>query len=142
MSSVVARFASVGVVNTLVDFVIFLVLVTVGMATVPANALSTTAGMAVSFLGNRRFVFGATDNKVREMVLFLAVCGTGIWVIQPLVIVGLSTALEWAGSPADVLVAAVAKAGGIVVAAVWNFVLYGRLVFRRTPEAVKGSTPL
>jgi putative flippase GtrA len=136
--SLLARFASVGVANTLVDFGLFLLLIAAGMSAVPANAVSTAAGMAVSFLGNRRFVFGATDNKFREMVLFLVVCGTGIWLIQPLVIVGLTTALAGSTSLPEVVVAAMAKTGGILIAAVWNFALYSRLVFRAADEATKG----
>jgi putative flippase GtrA len=140
-SSVVARFASVGVVNTLVDFGLFLGLVAVGTSAVPANTLSTAAGMAVSFLGNRRFVFGGTGNRFRELALFVLVCGTGIWLIQPLVIVSLTSALAalWAGP--EVVVAAIAKLGGILVAAVWNFALYGRLVFRTATETEKGLSP-
>ena len=137
-SSVFARFASVGVVNTVVDFGLFLLLVAVGVSAVPANALSTAAGMAVSLLGNRRFVFGATNTQFREIALFLSVCGTGIWLIQPGVIIGLSAALAGSGSLPGVLVAAIAKAGGIVVAAVWNFALYGTFVFRAADEAKKG----
>ncbi|MFF2621519.1 GtrA family protein [Oerskovia jenensis] len=128
--SVIARFASVGVVNTLVDFVIYVVLFAVGVPVVVANAISTTAGMAVSFVGNRRFVFGRTDDRRREILLFVVVCGLGIWVIQPVMILLVGEALSRTLDLPDVVVGATAKGVAILVAAVWNYFLYSRLVFR------------
>lgn len=139
--SLLSRFASVGVVNTLVDFGLFLLLVGLGLHAVPANLLSTAAGMAVSFAGNRRFVFGATGDRRRELVLFVLVCGAGVWLIQPAVILGLGTALSAGTGLSALVITPVSKAAAIVVAAVWNFVLYRQLVFRvaaphqRGPEA-------
>ena len=72
---------------------------------------------------------GCSWASLRDGVSGLIVCGTGIWLIQPLVIIGLTTALIGTGAP-TAAVAAVAKAAGILVAAIWNFALYRRLVFR------------
>lgn len=136
--SLLSRFASVGVVNTLVDFSLFVLLVGLGMHAVPANLLSTGAGMGVSFLGNRRFVFGATGNRTRELVLFVVVCGVGVWLIQPAVILGVSASLSAGTSLAELAIAPVAKGAAIVVAAVWNFLLYRRLVFRPVTPRQEG----
>lgn len=134
--SVLARFASVGVVNTLVDLILYVVLVGLGLGIVLANFLSTSAGMAVSFAGNRRFVFGGTGNRAREIALFVIVCGVGIWVIQPLVILWTGSALDGLTDLPSVVVSSVPKILAILVAAVWNYLLYSRLVFRseRNPE--------
>ena len=137
--ALLSRFASVGVVNTLVDFGLFLLLVALGMHAVPANLLSTAAGMGVSFAGNRRFVFGATGNRTRELVLFIVVCGAGVWLIQPAVILGVSAALSAGTTLSTLAIAPVAKGSAIVVAAVWNFLLYRRLVFR--PAAPRQEGP-
>ncbi|NTW40892.1 MAG: GtrA family protein [Cellulomonadaceae bacterium] len=139
--SVVARFASVGVVNTLVDLGLYVLLRTLGVPLLLANTVSTSAGMAVSFLGNRRFVFGATDNRRREITLFVIVCGLGIWVVQPAVIAGVTRLAELAGLDGGFLVDTAAKVVAILVAAVWNFVLYRRVVFRggRPPREVASS---
>lgn len=133
----VARFASVGVANTLVDLGLFVLLTLLGMAVVPANFLSTSAGMAVSFLGNRRFVFGATGHVVREVTLFTVVCAIGIWVIQPLLILGVSDLLERLGIDLGDLGLWFAKCVAILVAAVWNFFLYKHLVFRGSRSTAK-----
>lgn len=128
--SVIARFASVGVINTLVDFGIYVVLYAVGVPVIVANTISTSAGMAVSFVGNRRFVFGRTNNRRREILLFVVVCGLGIWVIQPVMILLVSGGLDNLLDLPEVVVGGAAKAVAIVVAAVWNYFLYSRLVFR------------
>lgn len=129
-SSVVARFASVGVVNTIVDFGLYVVLFALGLAPFLANFLSTSAGMAVSFAGNRRFVFGATDNRSREIALFVVVCGLGIWGVQPLMILATTSLLTGWGATSAAVLGPVPKVVAIIVAAVWNYVLYSRVVFR------------
>lgn len=136
--SLLSRFASVGVVNTLVDFGLFLFLVGLGLHAVPANLLSTAAGMGVSFTGNRRFVFRATGNRKRELVLFVVVCGTGVWLVQPAVILGVGAMLSAGTTLSSLAVAPMSKAAAIVVAAMWNFVLYRRLVFRPAGPGEKG----
>lgn len=128
--SVIARFASVGVVNTLVDLVLYVVLVVVGVNPILSNFLSTSAGMAVSFVGNRRFVFGGTQSRVREVTLFVVVCGLGIWVVQPAVILATSALLEATMTLPALVATSVPKILAILVAAVWNYLLYSRLVFR------------
>lgn len=136
--SLLSRFASVGVVNTVVDFGLYVTLVSLGLGAVPANFISTAAGMAVSFAGNRRFVFGTTSNRTREILLFIAVCGTGVWVIQPAVILGVGATISAATSLPALSVQPLSKAAAIVVAAAWNFVLYRRLVFRAATAREKG----
>ena len=134
--SVLARFATVGVVNTLVDLIIYVALTLFGTGPILANFISTSAGMTVSFAGNRRFVFGGTGNRLREIMLFVLVCGLGIWAIQPMVIIGTSELLEHAVSLPILLLNSIPKIVAILVAAVWNYFLYAHLVFRpRSPIA-------
>lgn len=127
----VGRFATVGVVNTLVDLGAFVVLTYLGLGVLAANTISTSLGMAVSFFGNRRFVFGRTNRPIREVVLFFAVAAFGVWVIQPLVIVAVLRILSSISFGAEPLALPIGKVVAIVVAAVWNFVLYKHLVFRK-----------
>jgi len=81
----VVRFAAVGVVNTAIDFCLFLVLEPWwGIAA--ANFASTSAGMTFSFLVNGRFTFRAERPTLRGAVLFVATTGITMWVLQPVVI--------------------------------------------------------
>jgi putative flippase GtrA len=125
------RFASVGVLNTAVDFGVYVALFTAGMSPVPANFISTSTGLAVSFLGNSRYVFRSAESSVRQVVLFVVTAGIGIWLIQPLVITAVTAVATSSGLEASALVGAVAKLAAIAVAAVWNYALYSRVVFRR-----------
>lgn len=136
--SVVARFASVGVVNTAVDFGLFVALFAVGLPAVAANFISTSAGMAVSFFGNRRFVFGPSDHRTREIALFVVVCGLGIWGIQPAVITLATQFLTHFNINSTLALATIPKLLAIGIAAVWNYLMYSRLVFRSGTLRQKG----
>jgi putative flippase GtrA len=115
VSTVGLRFGLVGILNSLVDLVAYAGLTLLGVATVPANLVSTTAGTVCSFLLNRGFTFRAADGPLRRQVpLFVLVNVVGLWVVHPLVIVAVEGALPW------------------------NFVLYSRLVFR---HRVADATP-
>lgn len=123
--SSIARFASWGVVNTIVDFVTYLVLRAVGLHPVPANFLSTTAGLIVSFLGNSRWVFQSSTRRRHQLPRFVIIAGLGIWGIQPLIIM----AFEQNDFFADFLGGAVGKVVAIMGGAVWNYLMYSRWVF-------------
>jgi putative flippase GtrA len=83
--SVPLRFAVVGIVNTLLDITLFMVLCG-EIGTVAANLVSTSAGMTCSFVANGLFTFGVARLTVHDAVLFVATTGVLMWVLQPLVI--------------------------------------------------------
>ncbi|GAA4533082.1 GtrA family protein [Amycolatopsis samaneae] len=132
------RFGLVGVANTLLDALGYALLVTLGVPMFVANFLSTSAGMALSFTLNRSFTFRAKDGDVRrQAILFFAVTAFGLWVVQALVILGVTKAF-----PGIHLL--VPKAAGIAVGLVWNYVLYHKVVFRkphREPAAPANEVP-
>jgi putative flippase GtrA len=127
-ASVGIRFGLVGIVNSLVDLVLYTALSLLGIGAVPANLVSTTAGTACSFLLNRGFTFRAGAGRLRvQLAYFVLVNIVGLWVLHPLVIAAVTAALP-AASP--LLGAAVPKAAAIAVGLGWNFLLYNRVVFR------------
>lgn len=79
------RFAAVGVVNTGVDTALFLLL-HARLGVVAANLVSTSAGMAFSFLANGAFTFAAGRPTWRRALLFLATTGSTMWLLQPVLI--------------------------------------------------------
>ncbi|TQM79163.1 putative flippase GtrA [Saccharothrix saharensis] len=122
------RFGAVGVVNTCVDLVGYVSLVLAGTPVLPANLISTSAGMAVSFALNRSFTFRARSGSLRAQIpLFFLCTASGLWVVQPLAITvtddlfGGSTTLTAVTGP---------KLVGLALGLVWNYVLYRRVVFR------------
>lgn len=139
--SILVRFASVGVLNTLVDFVVYVILYAWGVTPVLANFVSTSAGLVVSFLGNSRFVFGSSKTRAREVTLFVLVAGVGIWLIQPAVILGSTALLRAWGVENVALIGGASKLLAIAVAAVWNYLLYSKLVWRRRDADGTEGTP-
>jgi len=124
LSGTFVRFAAVCVVNTLIDLLLFWVLAApVGI--LAANLVSTSAGMAFSFLANGRHTFGATRVTAGQTLAFLATNALTMWLLQPVVIV---VAHSLAGTP---LLAA--KALSLGVSMVTNFLLYRYVVWPASP---------
>lgn len=113
------RFAAVGVVNTAIDVVLFLLLHQ-WLGIVVANFVSTSAGMTFSFLVNGRFTFRAERPTLRSALLFVSTTGVTMWVLQPIVIHVLQAVIE-----PMVLV----KLLAIAVSFVANFLAYRFIVW-------------
>ena len=129
------RFGLVGGVNTVTDFTILFVLVKVfGVAVFAANIVSTSAAILVSYLLNKKAVFGSNEKtSKRQILLFITVTLTGLWVIQSIVITAVSQLGHtlFALDSHDIEVLFVAKVCATVVTLVWNYVWYSRVVFKK-----------
>ena len=125
----VVRFLAVGLLNTAIDVVLFAALEG-QLGIVVANFVSTSAGMAFSFLVNGRHTFGSQRRTLRQGVLFVASNGATMWVLQPLLI---HAAYDVAAVP--LMVAKVLALGGSVVG---NFLLYRYVVW---PDRVADPPP-
>jgi putative flippase GtrA len=128
------RFALVGVVNTLIDLVLFTVLTAAGVGVLVANTISTTSGMGFSFFVNRAWSF-RSERPARETVVpFLLVTLFGLWVLHPLVILGTAALGRQLGHEGDEVLW-LGKVAAIAVGLVWNFAWYDRVVFRQRGAA-------
>ncbi len=143
----VGRFSLIGIFNTIIDFGLYNVFFNaVKLSVIFASLLSTTAAMTFSFVANRTFVFKSKDKKrLRQAIMFVLVSIVSAYVIQSGVIYFFK--YTWTG-PLNVgynIVHAVignafsknfiinngAKLAGVLVALVWNFLWYKRVVFKR-----------
>jgi putative flippase GtrA len=147
-----ARFAAVGAFNTLFDFAVFNALMFAGLSPIPANVVSVTVSIAISFAANRTLVFRHREgNALKQGVAFFAVTAFGMYVLQTAVIVVLLDVWSWPldgamglvgslglTSGGDELVRAnAAKAAATVVSLTWNFLSYRYVVFRKaTPSTI------
>lgn len=113
------RFAGVGVLNTGIDVGLFLLLHD-QLGIVLANLISTSAGMAFSFLVNGLFTFRAEKLTVRHAATFLATTGLTMWAVQPV-------AIHLLNGVFDQLL--VAKLGSIAICLVLNFLAYRLVVW-------------
>ncbi|MEU4769275.1 GtrA family protein [Actinosynnema sp. NPDC023794] len=123
------RFGVVGVVNTFVDLLGYLSLVLTGTPTFLANLISTSMGMALSFVLNRSFTFRTRSGDMRTQVpLFVLCTASGLWVVQPLAI---NVTVDLFGGSTTLSAVTGPKLVGLAIGLVWNYVLYSKVVFRR-----------
>ena len=134
-----AGFGGVGVINTLIDYAIFnLLLIGFGVRPFVANLISTSFALTFSYFANKRFVFkhgGVFD--VKSAALFIGFTLFGLWVIQG---AGLSLIIHWVQTnyPAtyaahEFLIANGAKLIASIASIAWNFTAYNTVVFKAKP---------
>lgn len=124
----VVRFGMVGVLNTLVDFGAFNLMVFVfGVPVLVAYPFSVSAGIVNSFLWNKHWTFSAGRSPTwrREAVVFLAVSASGLLINWA----GFTVLHLLVGSSAAIALN-VEKLAASLVSMVWNFVGYRFLAFR------------
>lgn len=128
------RFGVVGLANTALDFIILFILVALGLDKIPANFISTGIAFIFSFFVNKSFTFKDKGGNVKkQFALFLLVTIIGLWVIQPLVITGVSWTIAGTGWDEPVILF-VAKVVATLASLIWNYVFYSRLVFKKTEK--------
>lgn len=131
MKSQLARFGSIGALNTAVDFALFALLTNAfGMHYVAANIVSTGSALVLSFFLNGKVTFKSRLSG-RSAALFLTTTLIGLWVLQPVVITLSEPLLRPLLSSVQLqdfsLLAAKVIATGFSLT--WNFLLYKYLVF-------------
>ena len=128
------RFALVGVVNTLVDFALFVTFSLIfGLPATIANIFSTSGALALSYTLNKKAVFGDTDrNNRRQIILFVSITLVGLWIIQGAIIVWLTSFLEIIFPQLSMVIILL---GSKIIATgaslTWNYVWYSKVVFKK-----------
>lgn len=74
-AALISRFVASGIVNGAISFTLIFVLMLLGVSAFESNVLGYAAGLASSFLLNRRFVFVSNGRVNREAVRFLVAFG-------------------------------------------------------------------
>lgn len=150
-----ARFIVVGIFNTLFDFAVLNLLVfAFDVNKIIANTVSVTLAMIVSYMLNYHVVFRQKSaNHTKKIILFFAITGFGMWILQNLVIYifvhwfiqpgalvkNIFDFIGLDGLTKDFAILNTAKVLGTVVTLLWNFFMYKRFVFTDTPEATKNT---
>lgn len=128
------RFAVVGGANTALDFAVLFFLVFLGLDKIAANFISTSTAFVFSFFVNKSFTFKATTvvgkrKQLKQFGLFLGISIIALWVIQPLIIVAVTSLLGPFGIN-DAATLFIAKIIATIGSMIWNFILYKRFVFK------------
>ena len=128
------RFAIVGAANTALDFALLFLLVALGLDKIPANFISTGVAFIFSFFVNKSFTFKSTGGNVKkQFVLFIAITIVSLWIIQPLIITGITALLANTGWVSGVTLF-IAKIIATVASLIWNYIFYSRFVFKNEKE--------
>lgn len=122
------RFGLVGCANTCLDLGVFALLSYAGLAVLPAIIISTSCGLTLSFILNRRFTFRSSSSTKCSLVSFLVITLVGLWILQPVIMwvcflffpVAFSTKM-------------LAKIIATGCTMIWNYVWYKRVVFPAAP---------
>lgn len=122
------RFASVGILNTALDFGLLFLGVWLGLPKIGANYISTGIAFLFSFFMNRSFTFKSKGSAKKQIAPFLVVTMIGLWVLQPIVILAITS---WLSVVNETITLFAAKILASVVTLVWNFVMYKRFVFNK-----------
>ena len=128
------RFMLVGAVNTAVDFAVLLILsIVLGIPATLSNIVSTSCALAVSYVLNKKAVFGDADpNNRRQIILFVGVTLVGLWVIQGAIIIWLNSWFEALAPQLSLPFALmISKAIATIASLIWNYMWYSRVVFRK-----------
>lgn len=128
-----AKFALVGVLNTVIDFGILNLLITftgiqAGAGIIPLNICSFTIATINSYLWSKNWVFAGS--KSSKFLVFLVVSVSAI-IINTLIVFALTTFISPPGSMSPTVWANVAKIIATVVSLVWNFLGYKLVVFKK-----------
>lgn len=105
------RYAAVGVVTNGACYLLFLLLIGVGVGAVAANGMCYLAGVTMGYVGNRRWTFRSENRHAHDVIRFAAAHA-----------VGLSSSIATIALLLRVLPPPLAQIGAIVVAAVAIFV--------------------
>ncbi len=126
------RFAVVGGANTAIDFIVLFALTFAGVDKIVANYASTSVALIFSFFANKSFTFkNKSGNAKKQFVLFLIITLAGLWALQPIIIwISTTTLAPYISNEAVNLF--IAKLIATVASLVWNYLLYSRLVFKKT----------
>jgi putative flippase GtrA len=131
------RFAAVGVVGTALDLGLFALLhLSLGMAALPANTISYSAGIVNNYLLHRRWTYADRPRRpTGAQFCQFALVSLSALALNNLIVLWLSPGLGALLGRAD-LGAVAAKLLATSVGMVWNFAANTAWTFRRDSAAV------
>lgn len=110
------RFGVVGVVATVVDFGVLILLAELGiLPAVPAAAVSFIASVVVNYVLSMRFVFARREDMRRrtEFVVFVLLSVIGL---------GINELIMWVGTDLLSIHYVIGKVAATVIVLLWNFI--------------------
>lgn len=140
----VIRFGLVGILNTVVDFLAYnlILFFIIGFPPVIASIISGTLAMINSFIFNKNFTFRAKKLSPFKLVLFFVLTIIGLYVIRPLIVYFFTGIWLWPSQliyhvsaslhlslTQDFISHNVALVAAIAIVLVYNYLTYKYFVF-------------
>lgn len=140
----VGRFGLVGILNTIVDFAVYnlLLFFFASLAPTVASVISGTIAMINSFIFNKSFTFKAKKLSTTKAVLFFVITLIGVYIIRPIVVWFFTVVWLWPAELAhkitswlhlsfsqDFITHNLALVAAIAVVLVYNYLSYKYLIF-------------
>ena len=140
----IGRFGLVGILNTVVDFIVYNLIHLVLPSLLPAIAavISGTVAMVNSFVFNKNFTFRTKKLPPAKLILFFALTIVGIYIIRPIVVGVLTGYWLWPGQVAyrvagilhlplsqDFVSYNTALVAAILIVLVYNYLTYKYFIF-------------
>ena len=113
----------IGSFSAFLDFLVYTVLISIGLFYIQANCISVLVGIGTSFLLNRHFNFKVKDAVLRRFVIFLVIGIAGL-MLSNLILYSCIEWLDW-----DKLLS---KLLSIVLVALFQFILNKYITFKPT----------
>ncbi|MGB3008729.1 MAG: GtrA family protein [Candidatus Saccharimonadales bacterium] len=120
------RFIVVGVINTIIDFGVFGILVGSGISSIIANYPATTTALIFSFFANKNYTFRDKKNSKKQKILFLIVTLAGAWIVQPIILFACTNILSGFDNLIEAMLAKICAATASML---WNYMMYDTFVF-------------
>lgn len=140
----VGRFGLVGILNTVVDFVVYngLLFLLPAVPAIWAGIISGTAAMINSFVFNKNFTFKAKKLSTKKLVMFFVITAAGLYIIRPAILYVFTDYWLWPSQLLYSITTALrlpfsqefdtrnlALVAAIAVVLVYNYLLYKYYVF-------------
>lgn len=145
-SNKIIRFFCVGVINTIVDFSILNILVDfLHLFPLVANLISASISITISYFMNHYVVFRISEkHTTKKFIHFFVATGSGILVVQSAIIYivitllnlhlpiikEILTSLHLNSVKIQTAILNIAKLAAVLVAMVWNFMIYHFVIFK------------
>lgn len=123
----ILKFLMSGATAAATEFVVFLILHEIGIPLFIANALSFMCGLGVSFTLNKQWVFVKKGGGTQQFTMYFALACINLLVSSGL----LSLFVHQLG-----LRPSIAKLVTMVLIASWNYLIYQKIIFKKSAPAL------
>lgn len=120
-SKKIVKFLISGGSAAAVEYAFFILIILWGATAVVAQPVSFCAGLAVSFLLNKHWVFSSKGSVKKEIPAFIALGLTNLVV---------TTGIVWIFTDYLHILPLIAKVIVMGMVACWNFIIFNKMIFR------------